>query len=130
VTDTGVGLAPDIGHFTPGRNLGTHGTGGWVAPRAGLVGCGKSRAHRDSIPRPSSPQRVALRTTSSRPTYMRTFVLFTVTSSHFSKLTTRWCSSQEMGNWSSQPKRQTVLTRRHKIQLHSTPLYLKLRHIS
>ena len=24
--------------------------GGWVSPRAGLDGCGKSRPHRDSIP--------------------------------------------------------------------------------
>ena len=28
-----------IGHFT----------GDWVGPKAGLVGCGKSRLHRDSI---------------------------------------------------------------------------------
>jgi len=43
----------------PGKRSGTHCTGGWVGPRAGLDGCGKSRHHRDSIPRPSSPQRVA-----------------------------------------------------------------------
>ena len=34
---------------------GTHCIGGWVGPRAGLDGCGKSRPHRDSIPGPSSP---------------------------------------------------------------------------
>ena len=34
---------------------GTHCTGGWVVPRVGLDGCGKSRTHRDSIPGPSSP---------------------------------------------------------------------------
>ena len=28
---------------------------GWVGPRAGLNGCGKSRPQRDSIPGPSSP---------------------------------------------------------------------------
>jgi hypothetical protein len=28
--------------------------GGWVGPKAGLDGCGKSRPHRDSIPGPSS----------------------------------------------------------------------------
>ena len=33
----------------------THCTGGWVGPRAGLDRCGKSRPHRDSIPRQSSP---------------------------------------------------------------------------
>ena len=46
----------------PGRSLlpgrpGTHCTGGWVTPRAGLDRCGKSPPppHRDSIPGPSSP---------------------------------------------------------------------------
>jgi len=46
----------------PGRSLspprgrpGTHCTGGWVGPRAGLDRCGKSRPHRDSIPWPSIP---------------------------------------------------------------------------
>jgi len=38
----------------PGKP-GTHCIGGWVGPRAGLDGCGKSRPHRDSIPGPSSP---------------------------------------------------------------------------
>jgi len=42
----------------PGRSLpprerpGTHCTGGWVGRRASLDRCGKSRPHRDSIPRP------------------------------------------------------------------------------
>ena len=40
--------------FTPGERPGTHCTGVWVGPRSGLDGCGKSRPHRDSIPRPSS----------------------------------------------------------------------------
>jgi hypothetical protein len=39
----------------PGKKLGTHCIGGWVGPRAGLGGCGKSRPHRDSIPGPTSP---------------------------------------------------------------------------
>ena len=30
----------------------THCIGGWVGPRAGLDGCGKSHLHRDSIPGP------------------------------------------------------------------------------
>jgi hypothetical protein len=35
---------------------GTHCIGGWVGPRAGLDGCGKSPPpHRDSIPGQSSP---------------------------------------------------------------------------
>jgi hypothetical protein len=33
----------------------THCRGGWVGPRAGLVGCGKSRLHRGSHNGPSSP---------------------------------------------------------------------------
>jgi len=32
----------------------THCVGGWMGPRAGLDGCGKSRPHRDSSPGPSS----------------------------------------------------------------------------
>jgi len=34
---------------------GTHFTGGWMDPRAGLDRCGKSRLYRDSIPVPSRP---------------------------------------------------------------------------
>jgi hypothetical protein len=45
----------------------THYIGGWVGPRAGLDGCGKSRFHRDSIPGPSSPLRVAIPAELSRP---------------------------------------------------------------
>jgi hypothetical protein len=40
--------------FYPGERPGTHCTVGWVGPRADLDRCGKSRAHRDSIPGPSS----------------------------------------------------------------------------
>ena len=50
----------------PRERPGTHCTGGWVGPRTGLDGCGKSRPHRDSIFGPSSPQRVAVPTTLSR----------------------------------------------------------------
>jgi hypothetical protein len=38
----------------PREKPGTQCVGGWVGPRAGLDGCGKSRPHRDSIPGPSS----------------------------------------------------------------------------
>jgi hypothetical protein len=34
---------------------GTHCKGGWVGPRAGLEGCGKSRPYQDSIPGESNP---------------------------------------------------------------------------
>ena len=46
---------PRLYRFMPGKRPGTHYTGGWVGPRDGLNGCGKSRPHRDSIPGPSSP---------------------------------------------------------------------------
>jgi len=35
----------------PRERPGTHYTGGWVGTRAGLDRCGKSRPHRNSIPR-------------------------------------------------------------------------------
>jgi hypothetical protein len=38
-----------------GKRPGTHRTGGWVGPRAGLDVWGKSRSHRDSIPGSSIP---------------------------------------------------------------------------
>jgi hypothetical protein len=46
----------------------THCSGGWVGLRAGLDGYGKSRPHRDSIPGPFNPYRVATPTELSRPT--------------------------------------------------------------
>jgi hypothetical protein len=39
----------------PRERPGTHCTGGWVGPRAGLEAYEKSLPHRDSIPGPSSP---------------------------------------------------------------------------
>ena len=54
----------------PREKPGTHCTGGWVGPRAGLDRCGKSRFHRDSIPGPSSPQPVAITTTLPGPYYV------------------------------------------------------------
>jgi hypothetical protein len=39
-------------------------------PRAGLDGFLNTRLHHDSIPRPSSPQRVAIPTELSRPTML------------------------------------------------------------
>ena len=44
-----------VAALSPENSPGTHCTGGWVGPRAGLDRCGKSRPHRDSIPGPSSP---------------------------------------------------------------------------
>jgi hypothetical protein len=41
--------------LSPGKGPGTHCTEGWVGPRAGLDGSGKSRPLRDSIPGPSGP---------------------------------------------------------------------------
>jgi hypothetical protein len=39
----------------PQERPSTHCIGGWVGPKAGLDGCGKSCPHWDSIPGPSSP---------------------------------------------------------------------------
>jgi len=54
------------------KRAGAHCIGGWLGPRAGLEGCGKSRPHRDSILGPSRPWRVALPTELSRPTHTHT----------------------------------------------------------
>jgi len=40
--------------LNPQERRGTHYIGGWVRPRDGLDGCGKSRLHRESISGPSS----------------------------------------------------------------------------
>ena len=39
----------------PGERFGTHYTGGWMDPRAGVDGCGIAQPHQDSIPGPPSP---------------------------------------------------------------------------
>ena len=39
----------------PRERPGTHYTGGWVSPRAGLAGCGKSRPPPGSDPRTVQP---------------------------------------------------------------------------
>jgi hypothetical protein len=51
----GVGGQRHVPAVYPRERPGTHCTGCWVSPRAGLDGCGKSRPHLDSIPGPSSP---------------------------------------------------------------------------
>ena len=54
------------GHSTaavPWERTGTHCKGGPVGHRTDLDGCEKSRPHRNSIPRPSGPQQVAIPTT-------------------------------------------------------------------
>jgi hypothetical protein len=50
-----------------GKRHGTHCTGGWVGSRASLDGCRKSRTHWGLIPRPSSPQKVAIPISYPRP---------------------------------------------------------------
>jgi hypothetical protein len=60
--DGGGCSAPRPGRFTPRERPGNHCTGEWVGPMTVLGGCRKSRHHRDSIPGPPSPQRVAIRT--------------------------------------------------------------------
>ena len=53
----------------PRKRLGTHCIRDWVGPRASLDGRGKSRSYRDSIPITSSPSRISILTTLSRPHY-------------------------------------------------------------
>ena len=61
----------------PRERPGTHCTGGWVGPRAGLDD-GKTRPHRDSIPEPSSPQSVAIPTELPGPQSFKAQQLFHV----------------------------------------------------
>jgi len=56
-------------HHAPAALPGTHCIGGWMGRGPGLDGCGKSLPHPDSIPGPSSPQRVIIPTELSRPTF-------------------------------------------------------------
>ena len=51
----------------PEEKPGTHCTGGWVTPGPVWMGAKNLAPHRDSTPGPSSPLRVAVRTTLSRP---------------------------------------------------------------
>ena len=51
----GVGGQRQAPAALPRERPGTHCIGGWVGPKAGPDGCGKSRPHRDSNPGPSSP---------------------------------------------------------------------------
>ena len=61
-TRRGEGPAARPGSLYTRQRAGTHYTGGWVGPRAGLDRCGKSRSHPDSLPGPSSPWPVAIQT--------------------------------------------------------------------
>jgi hypothetical protein len=54
----------------PGNRAGTNRTGGLVSHRVGLDGCRKTHPQRDSTPGPSSPERVAVLTTSEN-TYFK-----------------------------------------------------------
>ena len=69
-TRTGWGISvTDRPLFTPGKDPGTHCTGGWLGPRAGLDRSGKSRPPLGFNPRTVQP--VASRYTdwATRPTY-------------------------------------------------------------
>ena len=72
----GEGSASRPGRSLPRKRHGTHCTGGWVGPRAGLDRCGKSRHHRDSIRGPSSPWPVAIPTELPGPCMWGTLSLF------------------------------------------------------
>ena len=51
----------------PGNRPDAHCIGGYVSPRTGLDGFGKSRPHLDSLPGPSCLWRVAIPTALYRP---------------------------------------------------------------
>ena len=53
--DGGTWSAPRPGFFTPGERPATPCTGGWVGPRAGLDGCGKSHPPPGFDPRTVHP---------------------------------------------------------------------------
>ena len=54
------GQRHDLAALSPGKRCGANCVGGWAGHGAGLDGCVKSHSHRDSIPTPSSPYRVAI----------------------------------------------------------------------
>ena len=65
----GVGVwrhAPAV--LLPGKRRGTHCIWGWMGPRVGLDGCGKSLPRQNSIAGPPSPPRFAIPTAVSWPT--------------------------------------------------------------
>ena len=67
-----------------------------MGPRAGLDGCGKCRLHRDSIPGPSSPLRVAIPTELSLSPTFRGYS--TIISSQESQLlTSHTCDNEVTG---------------------------------
>jgi hypothetical protein len=70
------------GRFTPRERPGTICTGRWVVSSACLDGCGNSRLHRDSIPGPSCPLRIAIPTELSRPTLVSQGLIIEASRSH------------------------------------------------
>ena len=59
---TGDWVGPRAGLDSCGKRPGTHCTGDWVGPRAGLDSCAKYRPYWDLIPGPSTSQQVAIPT--------------------------------------------------------------------
>ena len=66
----------------PVKGRGTHCIRGRVGPRGGLHGCRKSRFHRDLIPGPYSPNRVAVPTELSRSYESRPVPFLPLTQCH------------------------------------------------
>jgi len=60
----------------PQERPGTNCTGGWVGPRAGLDGCGKSRPYRDSIPDRPARSSVAIPTELPGPCFLHKYILY------------------------------------------------------
>jgi hypothetical protein len=88
---------------------GTHCVRGWVGSRAGLGGCGKSRPPRDSIPRPSMPQRVAMPTAGYQDTIvcLKTYGLFAVPA----KPSLSYKNDHNIEIWNLEDKRKPESTR-------------------
>ena len=59
----------------PRERCGTHCTGGWVGPRAGMDVCWKCRLHRDSIPGQSSSASIRYTEYATRPTERELYVI-------------------------------------------------------
>ena len=64
--DGGSGQSHALATLPPRRRPGTRCTGGWVGCKTGLDGCRKSHTYWALIPRPSTPQWIAILTMLSR----------------------------------------------------------------
>jgi hypothetical protein len=143
----GVGGQRHVPAALPSERPGTHCIGGWVGRRAGLDKCGKSRLHRNLIPGPPSPYRVAIPAELFRPTItcpihsnlvflicattsrcLYSSPLFLISSYFPYPLLYHWLSFLILSSlmysvFSCQPQPQPMF-HTHTLQLVSPPLYI------